>query len=79
MTCRVTPDDPQLQNGSKRVSASKSTRSIIRALCCKSATSTKAKDTYDKCVDLLFSVPNNRPVAFRMPCCDSLNTVSPRF
>ena len=23
--------------------------------------------------------PNNKPVAFRMPCCDSLNTVSPRF
>src|SRR5262249_758758 len=24
-------------------------------------------------------VPNSRPVAFRMPCCDSLNTPSPRF
>ena len=39
----------------------------------------KAKSTYDRCVDLLHSVPGNRPVAFRMPCCDSLNTVSPRF
>ena len=25
------------------------------------------------------SIPRNKPVAFRMPCCDSLNTVSPRF
>src|SRR5207245_2044357 len=39
----------------------------------------KAKSTYDRCVDLLAAVPNNQPVAFRMPCCDSLNTPSPRF
>ena len=39
----------------------------------------KAKETYDKCVDLLHEVPNNKPVAFRMPCCDSMNTPSPRF
>ncbi|HAA60835.1 MAG TPA: dehydrogenase [Planctomycetaceae bacterium] len=39
----------------------------------------RAKSTYDRCVDLLGRIPGNRPVAFRMPCCDSLNTVSPRF
>jgi hypothetical protein len=39
----------------------------------------KAKSTYDRCVDLISLVPNTRPVAFRMPCCDSLNTPSPRF
>ncbi len=39
----------------------------------------KARTTYDKCVDLLNQIPGNRPVAYRMPCCDSLNTVSPRF
>jgi putative membrane-bound dehydrogenase-like protein len=39
----------------------------------------RAKETYDKCVDLMARIPNNRPVAFRMPCCDSLNTPSPRF
>ena len=38
-----------------------------------------SKDTYDRCVDLLNEVPNNKPVCFRMPCCDSLNTLSPRF
>jgi putative membrane-bound dehydrogenase-like protein len=40
---------------------------------------TRAKGTYDRCVDLLNRIPGNSPVAFRMPCCDSLNTVSPRF
>jgi putative membrane-bound dehydrogenase-like protein len=39
----------------------------------------KARLTYEQCVDLMNQVPSNRPVAFRMPCCDSLNTVSPRF
>jgi hypothetical protein len=39
----------------------------------------KAKSTYDRCVDLMFAIPGNTPVAFRMPCCDSLNTPSPRF
>ena len=39
----------------------------------------QAKSTYDRCVDLLATIPGNHPVAFRMPCCDSLNTPSPRF
>ncbi len=39
----------------------------------------KARATYERCVDLMSEVPNSRPVAFRMPCCDSLNTPSPRF
>ncbi|MEX2213801.1 MAG: PVC-type heme-binding CxxCH protein [Phycisphaeraceae bacterium] len=40
----------------------------------------KAKQTYDGCVDMLFDIPNYKgPVAFRMPCCDSMNSVSPRF
>ncbi len=39
----------------------------------------KAKSTVDRCIDLLNEVPNNKPVCFRMPWCDSLNTLSPRF
>ncbi len=38
----------------------------------------KAKDTFDRCVDLMHEIPGNKPVAFRMPCCDSMNTPSPR-
>jgi peptidoglycan/xylan/chitin deacetylase (PgdA/CDA1 family) len=38
-----------------------------------------AKEGYDAAVDLTASVPNSRPVAFRTPCCDSKNVVSPRL
>ena len=37
-----------------------------------------AKNTYHGGVDLLNNIPNNLPVAFRTPCCDSQNTPSPR-
>jgi putative membrane-bound dehydrogenase-like protein len=40
---------------------------------------TAAANTYHGCVDLLHQVPGNIPVAFRMPCCDSMNSPSPRF
>ncbi len=39
----------------------------------------KAKATYDRCVDQMDAIPGSRAVAFRMPCCDSQNTPSPRF
>jgi len=44
-----------------------------------------AKDTFDRCVDQLATLYGEQtsagagPVAFRMPCCDSMNSVSPRF
>ncbi|MEK7684572.1 MAG: PVC-type heme-binding CxxCH protein [Verrucomicrobiota bacterium] len=38
-----------------------------------------AANTYYGCIDLLNHVPGNVPVAFRMPCCDSMNSPSPRF
>ncbi len=38
-----------------------------------------AKATYDKCLAVMNQIPGNKPVAFRVPCCDSLNTPSPRF
>jgi putative membrane-bound dehydrogenase-like protein len=38
-----------------------------------------AKETYDQCVDVMSEIPGNKPVAFRTPCCDSRNTVSPRL
>ncbi len=39
----------------------------------------KAKATYDRCVEQMNAIPGNRAVAFRMPCCDSINSPSPRF
>ncbi len=38
-----------------------------------------AKATFDWCVERIAAIPNQQPVAFRMPCCDSMNSVSPRF
>ena len=38
-----------------------------------------AAATYHDCVALLNRVPGPGPVAFRMPCCDSMNSPSPRF
>ncbi len=39
----------------------------------------RAKTTYDRGVDQMFEIAGARPVAFRMPCCDSMNSISPRF
>ncbi len=39
----------------------------------------KALGTVHQCIDLLEGIPNMRPVTYRMPCCDSMNSVSPRF
>ena len=39
----------------------------------------EAERNVHECVDLLKNIPGNTPVAFRMPCCDSQNTPSPRF
>jgi len=38
-----------------------------------------AHDDVHDCTALLNQIPNNTPVAYRMPCCDSQNTPSPRF
>ena len=78
MTCAVKPDDLQPNPGCKRDCLECHTFTHPCPLL--TGKDIKAsKDTYDKCVDLLASIPNNKPVAFRTPCCDSLNTVSPRF
>jgi hypothetical protein len=79
MTCSVDPKDEQLQQWlAEGLSIEVHTVDHPCPLLA-GGDLAKAKSTYDRCVDLLNEIPNNRPVAFRMPCCDSLNTVSPRF
>src|SRR5258708_2371111 len=79
MTCNVKPDDPQLASWlSEGLSFEVHTVDHPCPLL-QGGDIAKAKSTYDRCVDLLNEIPGNKPVAFRMPCCDSLNTVSPRF
>lgn len=79
MTCNVKPDDPQLQTWLQEGLSLEIHTFDHPCPLLQGGDFAKAKGTYDKCVDLLYSVPHNAPVAFRMPCCDSLNTVSPRF
>ncbi len=38
-----------------------------------------ARATYERCIDAIGAATGVAPVAFRMPCCDSINSVSPRF
>ena len=79
MTCNVKPDDPQLQSWLQEGLSLECHTFDHPCPILAGGDFKKAKGTYDKCVDLLASVPNNHPVAFRTPCCDSLNTVSPRL
>ncbi len=79
MTCNVKPDNPQLAQWlAEGLSLEVHTLDHPCPLL-QGGDFAKAKVTYDRCVDLLNEIPGNKPVAFRMPCCDSLNTVSPRF
>ena len=79
MTNNVPPDDPQLQTWLKEgVSLEVHTLTHPCPLLGK-ATFDEAQRTFHGGVDLLASIPNNKPVAFRMPCCDSMNSASPRF
>ena len=79
MTCAVKPDDPQLQSWLQEGLSLECHTFDHPCPLLAGGDIAKSKATYDKCVDLMTSIPNNKPVAFRMPCCDSLNTVSPRF
>src|SRR5262249_14063474 len=78
MTNRVDPKDPQLQAWLKE-GLSLECHTYDHPCPFFKGGFDKAKESYDKCVDLMHEIPNSRPVAFRMPICDSLNTPSPRF
>jgi putative membrane-bound dehydrogenase-like protein len=79
MTCTVDPKQPHLQTW-LREGLSLEVHTIDHPCpLLQKGDFPAAKSTYDRCVDLMASIPGNRPVAFRTPCCDSLNTPSPRF
>jgi putative membrane-bound dehydrogenase-like protein len=79
MTCQVDPDDPRLQDWLKEGLSLEVHTLTHPCPCLQKGDFAEAARTYHGCVDLMNRVPGNKPVAFRMPCCDSLNTVSPRF
>ncbi|MEZ6033213.1 MAG: polysaccharide deacetylase family protein [Planctomycetaceae bacterium] len=79
MTNEVKPEDPQLQSWLGEGLSIECHTIDHPCPILQGGDFAKAKSTYDRCVDLLGRIPGNKPVAFRTPCCDSLNTVSPRF
>lgn len=79
MTCQVKADDPQLRKWLLEGVNLECHTVDHPCPCLQGGDFAKARSTYDRCVDLMHDIPGNRPVAFRMPCCDSLNTPSPRF
>jgi putative membrane-bound dehydrogenase-like protein len=79
MTNQVSPRDPQLQSWlAEGVSIECHTITHPCPFWEKGDFAAAAR-TYHDCVDLISQIPGNNPVAFRMPCCDAMNTVSPRF
>ncbi len=78
MTCSVDPKDPQLQAWLKEGLSIEIHTIAHPCPLLQGGNFATAKKTYDDCVDLMNRIPNNRPVVFRFPCCDSLNTPSPR-
>lgn len=79
MACNVTPTDPQLQTWLQE-GLSIETHTVAHPCpLLGRGQFNDAKATYESCIQLMGAIPGNSPVAFRMPCCDSLNTLSPRF
>ncbi len=79
MTCRVNPKDPRLQRWLKEGLSIEVHTLTHPCPCLQKGDFAEAARTYHGCVDLINEIPGNQPVAFRMPCCDSINSVSPRF
>ena len=79
MTNTVAPNDPQLAAWLAEGLALEVHTLTHPCPCLGKEQFDEAARTYHGGVDLLASIPGNRPVAFRMPCCDSMNSASPRF
>lgn len=78
MTCSVDPKHEQLQKWLEEGLSIECHTIDHPCPCLQGGSFDRAKDTYDRCVDLMNQIPNSAPVAFRFPCMDSLNTPSPR-
>ena len=79
MTNRVDPRHPQLQTWLQEGLSLETHTTDHPCPLLRNGDFSKAKASYDSCVDQMDAIPGNRAVAFRTPCCDSANTPSPRF
>ena len=79
MTKSVPVNDPQVQRWLKEgISIEAHTLQHPCPLLAKGDFQAAATNYYD-CLDLLSQIQGNKPLAFRMPCCDSMDSPSPRF
>lgn len=79
MTNSVDVNDPLLQKWLAEGVALDAHTATHPCPCLQKGDFEAGKSSYEDCVDMLFSIPNNRPIAFRFPCMDSKNTPSPRM
>ena len=79
MTKTIDPQLPQLQVWLQEGLSIETHTKDHPCPCLQGGNLAAAKATFDASIDQLGQIPGNRPVAFRMPCCDSMNSVSPRF
>ncbi len=79
MTCRVDPESPEVQAWLKEGLSIEVHTLTHPCPLLQKRDFAEARRTVHGGVDLIGRIPGNVPVAFRMPCCDSLNTPSPRF
>ncbi|MCP4846315.1 MAG: c-type cytochrome [Verrucomicrobiaceae bacterium] len=79
-TCQVDPQDMRLQKWLKEgLSIEVHTIAHPCPLLGAGGSIADARATVHNCIDLLAGIPNSIPMVFRMPCCDSQNSLSPRF
>jgi hypothetical protein len=79
MTNQADPVDPQLATWAAEGVTVEAHTATHPCPCLHGSDLTKAKQTYDDAIDLLARIPGGPAIAFRMPCCDSMNSVGPRF
>ena len=79
MTCEVDPRDERLQQWIKEGVSLEAHTIDHPCPLLRQGDFSLAKKSYELCIDMLAEIRGNKPVAFRVPCCDSRNTPSPRF
>lgn len=79
MTTRIDPEHPHLQKWLKEGLSIEPHTHDHPCPCLQGSSFQKAKATYDASIDVLSLIPNTQIASFRMPCCDSMNSMSPRF
>ena len=79
MTCTASAKDPQIQVWLKEGLSIEVHTLAHPCPLLSHSNFTAAEKTVYGCIDQLNKIPGVKPVAFRMPCCDSMNSSSPRF